>query len=214
MESFGHLRFGDTSKTVTKKRSNSTRRPRYDSQQFPDRDNSSLSSTPPSDSVSKASSDDNTGRHGTNPRKKELYLNQGSSRASSTNLTEAETVTNTEDAGFGEFSEARVQSCSGIDSKRSSEGSRNAQLNRRVSGNYSSRQSGVFSEAPHNGNKLKKVKLKLGGVTRTINPISTYDGASVGGSSSTKSSRSSDAPRPRQKLILQVITIATCGFLM
>ncbi|VFQ78546.1 unnamed protein product [Cuscuta campestris] len=60
--------------------------------------------------------------------------------------------------------------------------------------------------AIHNGvgneNKLKKVKLKLGGVTCTIqaksNPHGTYD---IG--SSTKSSRPLDAPRPRQKFTLQ-----------
>ncbi|KAF8394673.1 hypothetical protein HHK36_020889 [Tetracentron sinense] len=54
-----------------------------------------------------------------------------------------------------------------------------------------------------NENKLKKVKLKVGGVTRTIHAKPTSDGASGGGSSSTKTSHSSDAHRPRQKLILQ-----------
>lgn len=44
----------------------------------------------------------------------------------------------------------------------------------------------------------KKVKLKVGGVTRTINAKSASDGASAVGSSSTRSSR---FPDPQQKLI-------------
>ncbi|KAA8545254.1 hypothetical protein F0562_020038 [Nyssa sinensis] len=201
MESFGGFGFGDASKTVRKKRSNSSRRPRNDSQPLPDyRDNSSLSSTPPSDNASKASSDDNTGQ-GTNSRRKELNLNQCSSRASSSNLAEAETAVkaNNED-GIGESSDVRFKSNSerkhsGIDSKRSSEGVL-------APANWKSTNK-VKEDGPGTDNKLKKVKLKVGGVTRTIHPTSTSDGASLGGSSSTKSSRSSDALRPRQKLILQ-----------
>ncbi|RAL48041.1 hypothetical protein DM860_017832 [Cuscuta australis] len=61
---------------------------------------------------------------------------------------------------------------------------------------------GAIHNGVGNDNKLKKVKLKLGGVTRTIqaksNPHGTY-----GIGSSTKSSQPHDAPRPRQKFTLQ-----------
>ncbi|KAI8531690.1 hypothetical protein RHMOL_Rhmol11G0155500 [Rhododendron molle] len=153
MESFG---FSDTSKTARKKRSSSSRRPRSDSQPFVDcRENS--------DNVS---SDENNG-HG--HWKKELNLNQCSSRASSTNLVEAGT-----------------------------------QISRRISARYTSfplGQSDVASDAPGSEKKVKKVKLKVGGVTRTIHADSTPSGASMGGSSN-----SSVAPRPRPKLILQEIS--------
>lgn len=156
MESFG---FSDTNKTARKKRSSSSRRPRSDSQPFVDcRENS--------DNVS---SDENN-EHG--HWKKELNLNQCSSRASSTNLVEAGT-----------------------------------QISRRISARYTSfplGQSDVASDALGSEKKVKKVKLKVGGVTRTIHANSTPAVASVGGSSSMKSSNSSIIPRPRPKLIIQV----------
>ncbi|XP_059652287.1 uncharacterized protein LOC132299588 [Cornus florida] len=232
MESFQGFGFGDVSKAMRKKRSNAFRRPRNESQPLPDyRDNSSLSSTPPSDNVSKASSDDDIG-HGTHSRRKEQSLNQCSSRASSTYLAEAEMdlKSNNKDGRFRESSETHIKGNSeqkhgGIDSKMCVEGVRSpanwkstskvaenlklesktkdTQTSGRMSGGYSSNQSGVASDVLGNDNKLKKVKLKVGGVTRTIHPTSTSDGTSVGGTSSTKSYRSSDAPRPRPKLILQ-----------
>ncbi|MQM03658.1 hypothetical protein Taro_036440 [Colocasia esculenta] len=61
------------------------------------------------------------------------------------------------------------------------------------------------SEPAPNGaaeNKLRKVKLKVGGVTRTIHAKSDADG-SVDGGTSAKPSRLSDASRHRQKLILK-----------
>ena len=66
MESLGGFGFSEKGRTVRKKMSNSSRRPRNDSQPLPDyRDNSSLSSTSPSDDVSRISSDDIDG-HGKN----------------------------------------------------------------------------------------------------------------------------------------------------
>ncbi|PQQ14368.1 uncharacterized protein Pyn_38984 [Prunus yedoensis var. nudiflora] len=49
-----------------------------------------------------------------------------------------------------------------------------------------------------NENKVKKVKLKVGGVTRTIQANSAFNGTAEGGSS-TKTSRLSDVSRQRQK---------------
>ncbi|KAL0459777.1 UNVERIFIED_CONTAM: hypothetical protein Slati_0604900 [Sesamum latifolium] len=58
------------------------------------------------------------------------------------------------------------------------------------------------SDGAGNDNKLKKVKLKVGGVTRTIQTKSSSNGASGSGSSA-KTNQSSDNARPRQRLIPQ-----------
>lgn len=82
--------------------------------------------------------------------------------------------------------------------------SRNPSSNNGRSGdNHSSGQPGVTSSGMGNENKLRKVKLKVGGVTRTIHANSPADSASAG--PYTKPSCFSDAPRRRQKLILQVL---------
>ncbi|PSS03075.1 INO80 complex subunit B like [Actinidia chinensis var. chinensis] len=229
MENFGGFEFTDTGKTARKKRSNLARRPRNDSQPLIDcRDNSSPS-TQPSDNVSRASSDENNGA-GSNSWKKERNLIQCTSRASSTNLVEVDTTSeiNREDIGGRVSNEGHIVSNREQDSKRCSEGvlapsnwksATNArkdlelqsriidtQISRKISAGYSfglPGQSEVASDGRGSDNKVRKVKLKVGGATRTIHANSTSVGASVGGSSSTKSSRSSDAPRPRQKLILQ-----------
>ncbi|KAK9292002.1 hypothetical protein L1049_019955 [Liquidambar formosana] len=220
MEGFGGFSVSGIVSGVRKKRSNTSRRPRNESQ--PISEYCDISSTPPSDSVSKASSDENTG-YGSSTWRKELNLNQCSSKTSSVNTFEVENVRKViknDDGGFGEssgvcindsFRGSNEQRQSGSDSKRCSEGllapanwkGRDSRISSRISGSYSFGQQGMVSNELSNENKLKKVKLKVGGVTRTIHAKSSSDGASVGGSSSTKSSRSLDAPRPRQKLILQ-----------
>ncbi|KAF9669848.1 hypothetical protein SADUNF_Sadunf13G0007100 [Salix dunnii] len=203
MEGFG---FSDSSSAVRKKRSNTSRRPRNDSHTPSDYiDVSSLSSTPPSETVSKVSGDDNNDC-GSIPRKKRVNLILCSSRASSTNLADCESSQNTmknEDGGFGESDEAsnncsfrgsNEQRHSGVDSRRSSEGVL-------APANWKSTSSlghvGGFSDGVGNESKVK-VKLKVGGITRTINAKSASDGASAVGSSSSKSSR---VPDPRKKLI-------------
>ncbi|XP_061345971.1 uncharacterized protein LOC133291686 [Gastrolobium bilobum] len=55
-----------------------------------------------------------------------------------------------------------------------------------------------LSNAVRSENRVKKVKLKVGGVTRTIQVNFASNGTS-GSGSTMKSSRSSDASRPRQK---------------
>ncbi|XP_077218573.1 uncharacterized protein LOC143852837 [Tasmannia lanceolata] len=62
--------------------------------------------------------------------------------------------------------------------------------------------SGNRGEASSHENKLRKVKLKVGGVTRMIHAKTTSDSTNSG-SSSMKPSGSMDAPRRHQKLILQ-----------
>ncbi|CAK7340537.1 unnamed protein product [Dovyalis caffra] len=204
MEGFG---FSDASSAVRKKRSNTSRRPRNDSHTPSDYiDVSSLSSTPPSETVSKVSSDDNNDC-GSISRKKKVSLILCSSRASSTNLADCESAQNmmkNEDGGFGESDEAsnncsfrgsNEQRHSGVDSRRSSEGVL-------APANWKSTSGlghvGGFPDGVGNEGKVKKVKLKVGGVTRTINAKSASDGASAVGSSSSKASR---FPDPRQKLI-------------
>ncbi|XAR52681.1 hypothetical protein NMG60_11020868 [Bertholletia excelsa] len=230
MESLG-LGFSNMSNTVRKKRSNSSRRPRNDSQPFIEwHDNSSLSSTPPSENASRTSSDDTSG-YGTNSWKKELNLNQCSSRASSTNLLEVENALNinNDDVGCTEFTVPLIKGRSewkhnGVDFKRCREGVLSPanwkgatkikegpelqtleQKSGRTSGSHSSgpsMQSEVASDGLESDTKVKKVKLKVGGATRTIQSKATSATVSIRASSSTKSSRFSDTPRPWQELIV------------
>ncbi|XP_043709630.1 uncharacterized protein LOC122658654 [Telopea speciosissima] len=237
MGSFGGPGFDGVGGTVRKKRSNTFRRPRPESQSFPDtRDHSSLSS-PPSDNVSKVSSDENTG-YDASSRKKEFNLNQCASRMPSSSRADGEIVhkkIKKEEGTFGEYDRFYSNGSSkgsndhvrnGSDSKRCSEGvlaPANWKSTNKVKGsselhsrktdshigsgksgeNRNSGQSGVGSDVIGNESKLKKVKLKVGGVTHTIHAKSTTSDVAFGSGSSIKTSRSSDAPRPRQKLILQ-----------
>lgn len=106
-----------------------------------------------------------------------------------------------EDGVFGESDEAsnngsfrgsNEQRFSGVDSRRSSEGVL-APANWKSTSNLVN-----FGDVAGNENKVKKVKLKVGGVTRTINAKSASDGASAVGSTSTKSSH---FPDPQQKFM-------------
>ncbi|KAJ6876616.1 hypothetical protein NC651_029575 [Populus alba x Populus x berolinensis] len=124
------------------------------------------------------------------------------SSLSSTPPSETNMMKN-EDGGLGESDEAsnncsfrgsNEQRHSGVDSRRSSEGVL-APANWKST--TSSGHVGGFSDGVGNESKVK-VKLKVGGITRTINAKSASDGASAVGSSSSKSSR---FPDPRQKLI-------------
>ncbi|KAJ4968171.1 hypothetical protein NE237_014872 [Protea cynaroides] len=238
MDGFGGSGFDGVGSTVRKKRSNTFRRPRPDSQSLPDtHDHSSLSSTPPSDNVSKVSSDENAG-YDASSRKKEFNLNQCASRMPSSNRADGETAhkkIRKEEGKFGEYDRfysngsskgSNEHGRSGSDSKRCSEGvlapanwkstskvKGSTELQSRKADNHigsgksgesrNSGQAGVGSDGIGNENKLKKVKLKVGGVTRTIHAKATSDAAFGGGAPSIKFSRFSDAPRPRQKLILQ-----------
>lgn len=68
-------------------------------------------------------------------------------------------------------------------------------------------QSGVLPDGGRNENKVKKVKLKVGGVTHTIDGKSAPDGPAGAGSFSTRSYSYSDASQPQQKLVFQVNTV-------
>ncbi|XP_065852472.1 uncharacterized protein [Euphorbia lathyris] len=165
--------FSDASSAVRKRRSNTSRRPRNDSLTPDYQDISSLSSTPPSESNEP---DQNTMKP--------------------------------EDGGFGESDEAsnncsfrgsNEQRHSVVDSRRCSEGVL-APANWRNTSSVG--ELGAVSDGIGNENKVKKVKLKVGGITRTINTKSTSDGASAVGSSCTRSSRLLDA---QQKSIEEIV---------
>ena len=66
---------------------------------------------------------------------------------------------------------------------------------------------GDFSDGVGNESKVKKVKLKVGGITRTITARSASDGASAVGSSFSKSYYC--FPDPHQKTI-EVLPIKIC----
>nr|XP_027114840.1 transcriptional regulator ATRX-like isoform X1 [Coffea arabica]XP_027114841.1 transcriptional regulator ATRX-like isoform X1 [Coffea arabica] len=161
MENVGSFVFDDTGRNARKKRSIRPRRRVDDSQSCLDyRDNSSLSSTPVSDSMSKPSSEENLSHAAATGGKEST--NQSVSRASYDNLGDAETV-----------------------SKMSNEVGRLGESN----------DAGI--------SKLKKVKLKVGGVTHTLHTKTVSEASSFAGSSSTKSSLSSDGPPVHPKLIAQ-----------
>ncbi|XP_062002873.1 uncharacterized protein LOC133720538 [Rosa rugosa] len=170
MESFGGLGFSEVNSAARRKRSNTSRRPRNESQLPLDyRDISSLSSTPPSD--------DN------------MIKSEGGGY-----------VESDEASNNGSFRGSNEHRHTGIDSKRSSMGVLGP-ANRK--GPSKDGSFGIVSDNLENKSTVKKVKLKVGGVTRTIQAKSTSGGASNVGLSSTKSSHISDAPRPRKRLILQ-----------
>ncbi|XP_021898802.1 uncharacterized protein LOC110815346 isoform X1 [Carica papaya] len=210
MEGLGGLGFGNMSSSVRKKRSNTSRRPWNDSQPHSEfQEVSSLSSTPPSENVSKFSSDDNYDCSSVGP-KKEASLKVCSSRASFSNIPEAESSRNmirAEDGGFiesdgasnnGSFRGSNEERHGVVDSKRFREGVL-APTNWKGSSNLGNLV--VITDELGNENKVKKVKLKVGSVTRTISAKSVSDGASAAVSSNTKSSHISDVPRQQQRMI-------------
>ncbi|XVF57591.1 hypothetical protein PTKIN_Ptkin06aG0217500 [Pterospermum kingtungense] len=119
-------------------------------------------------------------------------------------------LTNVEDGAYEESDEASDSSSyqgsndrrhgGGVDSKRSSEGvlAPSNWKSTSMVGSF-----GGVSDGLENEKKVKKVKLKVGGVTHTIDAKSVSDVASGVGSSSAKSSRLSDAPRSLRKSIIK-----------
>lgn len=200
MDELGSIRFEGIANTVRRKRSQTSRRPKPESQCLPEgHDLSILLSTQPSDDA-KVSSDDNAGYDGSSKRKV-FNLNQCASRGFSATIVEGEHAhkkMKKEDGGSsmlynnGGLEDGIEQGQSGLNSNHVTEGII-----------APSRHSAVVGDGVVNESKFKKVKLKMGGVTRTIQTKPTSQ-ATSGSGSATKSVLFSDAPRPRQKLILQV----------
>lgn len=223
-------RLDSISNAVRRKRSQTFRRPRPDSQPYNElHDQSSLSSATPSDDQSKVSSDENAGCDA-NSKRKECSLNECMARVSSAvGNGEKPHKNDSKDGEFNSFYN-NEPGRNGINNKRSSEGvlapanwkstsimkdgliseSRSADAFDRMNGESpSTRLSGL--DGFGNENKVKKVKLKVGGVTRTIQANSAFNGTAEGGSS-TKTSRLSDVSRQRQKPNLLVINY--CSFIV
>ncbi|KAG2693320.1 hypothetical protein I3843_08G086000 [Carya illinoinensis] len=224
MDEFSGTKFNGIINPVRKKRTQTSRRPRLESQPLDgDHNNSPFSPNALSDDVSKVSSDDNAGED-TDYTRKEFDLNLCVSRvpfgagAESQNLNEK----NKRDGGFNSFYN-NEPARSGFNKKRSSEGvlapanwkstsklkdglelevrSVDANGGRNGEGLISGK-AGVLPDRSAIEKKVKKVKLKVGGVTHTIQANATSNG-SAGCGSSAKRSRSIDASRPWQKQNLQ-----------
>ena len=206
MEELGLAQFDTMGSAVRKKRSQISRRPK-DSQTYTDNhDHSSLSISPPSDDMSKASSDENAD----NSRRGESGLNQSVSRVSlATTGAESKkafsgsnsgrSVTNNRSSHEGALAPLNWRSTSKLKECMNEE-SRTANMYCGRNGeSLSSEQSGVSSDVLGNESKFKKVKFKVGDVAQTINSNSTTNGRS-----STKNPRFSDTSSTRQKLGLQV----------
>ncbi|XP_020682292.1 uncharacterized protein LOC110099473 [Dendrobium catenatum] len=214
-----------TASVVKKRRSSSIRRPRQGSPlHFGSRDPSSLSSTPSSDNTNKFSPDDSSGYDGSS-RRKEIFLNYPPPKVASLSKFDDAAPSRKkkkDDRTHGEFdahyasSSLRDHGRGGSDVKRSSEGvlapsnwkglskfKENPDMQSLSPEQYGHNlhQSAGSSSASVE-NKLKKVKLKVGGVTRTIPAKSNIETGNIG-SSSIKYSRSSDASRHRTKIMSQ-----------
>lgn len=231
MEESSGAHFGGINNAIRKKRTQPFRRPRLDSQAVSEnRELSPLSSTP-SDDVSKISSDENG--CDANPARKEFNLNQVMSRPAlyADESEKPHERSKKEDGGFSAFYNNDLGR-SGGNNKRSSEGvlapanwksaSRvkeglESELrNADVYGGRNCESHGlgkleVILDGLQNETKVRKVKLKVGGVTRTIHSNSTPDRVH-GDGFSTQISRSIDDSRSRQKQNLQVRNYQTYFF--
>lgn len=213
MEDLNSSRFEGIGNTVRRRRSHTSRRPRPESQPLSEgRDISSLSSTPQSDDVKAGSSDENSGGDQSS-RRKQLSLSQCASRFPGASGVEGEKPAKKSkkvDVGLNELygnsglKDTLEQGRSGSNQKRSSEGvlapanwkstskekespepQKTMALNRKTD-----ESAGPSHDKLGNDNKVKKVKLKVGGVTRTIDANS-------------KSSRALDTTVARQKATLK-----------
>ncbi|KAM0954488.1 putative INO80 complex subunit B-like region, Zinc finger, HIT-type, INO80 complex, subunit Ies2 [Dioscorea sansibarensis] len=196
------------------------------------RDQSPPSSTPSSDNATKVSSDDNTSYAPSFPRKEFSLNSSSQKVASINKIEGlgSSKKIRREDRKFGDVdalyrsssSRGSVPGHGGSELRRSSEGvlslanwksnnkareniemqarSPDGHVGRNGDG-YGMGQSAGGSNGSAESKQLKKVKLKVGGVVRTIHAKSNSETGNTIDSSS-KTSRSSDSSRHRQKLIL------------
>lgn len=182
MDESGGTRFEGLNATVRKKRSHMLRRPRPEKPFFHEsRDQSPV--TPVSDDFGRVSSDENT--DDANAGQKMFNLNHCMSRGSASRVDEDYIFKKSKDGG----SSLPYSNGDPGDDTYPQHGS-------------SQRQPGTGQDGVGNDSKLKKVKLKVGGVTRTIQTKTDSHGA-YGGGLSTTSARALDGSLPRQKLMPQ-----------
>lgn len=186
MDEFGGSQVEGPASSIRKRRSSIPRRPRPDIQLFPGcYDPSPLPSTPVSNDAGRISSDETDGD--ANSGGKMFSLNQCISKGSPATIAESDNPNKKIKDDLG----SRVSyGNGGLGDDTYHQQSPTRQL-------------GTIRNGVGNDNNIKKVKLKVGGVTRTIQAKNGSHGAS-GSGSSTKSSRPSDASRSRQKLTHQV----------
>ncbi|XP_008812520.2 eukaryotic translation initiation factor 5B-like isoform X1 [Phoenix dactylifera] len=227
MEGFGGSGFNYVSAVMKKQRSATSRRPRPEVQLIMENHDMSY----PLNNSRKNSPDEN-GESDAGFRRKEVYVNNRLPRRSSVNKTRDKTSSKKvkrDDKTSGGFDDGRYGSgCSegenGPDLKHCSESaltpgnwkssdkikesfemqlkSPDGCLGRSGDGHDMYRPEGAQSLSAEN--KLRKVKLKVGGVTHTIHARSNLEAGN--GGSSTKPPRSSDAFRHYQKLSPQDIS--------
>ncbi|GKV40509.1 hypothetical protein SLEP1_g48144 [Rubroshorea leprosula] len=195
---------------VRKRRSRTSRRPRPESQPFSEScDHSPLSSATPSDDAGKVSSDENAD-YDTNHKRKEFSLNQCVSLFSSAVGVEGEKLRKESKERDGEFNAFynNDPGRSGSNSKRSSEGvlapANWKSMSKVTEGLESeSRDAGIYGERNDEGpiptqrgtldgsvneSKIKKLKVKVGGVPHMIHANSAANGMPGSGASTNKSS--------------------------
>lgn len=197
----GGLGMSTTSKPLRKRRSNLNRRPTVNESESPLEYHDSVSrSSTPSDHISDAPSEGNIISESI-PWRKGLHPTHSTTRASFTNLSDAEKErTNFDEDGmlleaddFNSVTEDNPADASWKSRVENSPGSDS------VMGSHHSRQLGTTSDGIGAGNKFNKVKLKVGGVTHTIHTRSSFNGSSVSGTSVSKLAPS-DSIYPPHKL--------------
>ncbi|XP_010931744.1 uncharacterized protein [Elaeis guineensis] len=217
MEGFGASAFGGVSAVMKKRRSATSRRPRLEAQLIMEGHDTS----PPLNNSRRLSPYENGGNDA-GFRRKEFYLNNPPLRSSSANRIEGGTSSKKvkrDDKTFEDYyGSGYSRGGNGSDLKRCSEGalapanlkssnktkesmemqsrSPDGYMGRRGDGHDMHQPEGAQSISAEN--KLRKVKLKVGGVTRTIHAKSNLEAGN--GGTSAKPPRSSDAFRHRQKL--------------
>lgn len=183
MEEFGGNHFIVMSGPVRRRRTHLFRRPRPDSCSYDENEPSHSSPAPPSDDASKGSSDETISGE-TNFKRKEFNLNQRVHVSSSAGTETEESLKNLreDDGGFSAYYRNNEHGHGRIINKRSSEGvlgPANWKSTNWQNGDCQTHgQSVVALDESGNESRVKKVKLKVGGVTHTI---STSNGASEAG---------------------------------
>ncbi|KAK9161741.1 hypothetical protein Syun_008082 [Stephania yunnanensis] len=233
MEGFGGSGINCFASGARKKRTNLYRRPQPELPPLPDSCGTSLlSSTPSIENVDKISSSESGGSDSGAKQLFDLNARAAGVRSFNGNESETGDRRNGKDGGsFGGLDDFYMsggsrgsdeKNRSNLDFKRCTEGAlapasrscinkvkecfetQSINPNNQLSSgtNDESRSLGHMNGSMNEG-KLRKVKLIVGGVTRTIHAKSTFDVASGDGPSSFKSYYSSDSPESQQKLVNQ-----------
>lgn len=181
MDNCGDSRSNSTRNPLRKKRSNLSRRPSVESESPQEyRDSVSLSSTP-SDHVSDAPS---VGKESSTPS-----LNPADAETLHRSFPEGDPIEESTDlrSSLEDNPEAANWKSRQI---------KDITMKEQTYGDHQSEPLGTASDVT--GNKVNKVKLKVGGVTHTIHTRSSSSGSSVAGTFAAKSSSDAIHPLPKQ----------------